>query len=561
MSHHPLDKDIPESERTPLVKWLLNIIAEQQKLIDKLEAKVSQLEQKVENLDEQLLIAKKLKGKPKIRPSTLNKTEEPPVEGKKRAGSEKRSKKTSFVVDEERVIEPPELPNDSKFNGYREYDVQDLIIKRHNIRFLLAEYVTSEGKTIIGKLPEEYFGHYGVTLRGFVLYQHHQCRVPQPLIVEQLRELGIDISTGQLNRLLICDKKLFHAEAQEVLFAGLSTATYIHTDDTGARHQGKNGYCTVIGNDLFTYFSSSGSKSRDNYLRILRTSGRDFILNEYSRSYLIAQQLPVSTMLKLEFSPQSLASTDIEWQTYLEQLGIKSQSGIKLVTEAALLGSAIEHGLSPEMIILSDGARQFSILVHALCWVHMERSIRRLQGVTKKQLIEIEACQKALWEYYHQLKAYRDEPTETEKQRLTELFDEIFGKRYPRNYGLNLAMQQFCTHKQELLRVLDAPRLPLHTNAAEADIREYVTRRKISGGTRSDDGRLARDTFTGLKKTCRKLAYSFWQYLMSRLRGDNSVPYLPDVIRSRAQVKTQGFLTIPVDFICNSPPREVAILI
>ena len=73
---------------------------------------------------------------------------------------------------------------------------------------------------------------------------------------------------------------------------------------------------------------------------------------------------------------------------------------------------------------------------------------------------------------------------------------------------------------------------------SRADIREYVTRRKISGGTRHDNGLRARDTFTSLKKTCRKLAFSFWQYLMSRLRGDGSVPYLPDVIRTRAAPQT-----------------------
>ena len=95
-------------------------------------------------------------------------------------------------------------------------------------------------------------------------------------------------------------------------------------------------------------------------------------------------------------------------------------------------------------------------------------------------------------------------------------------------------MQQLCAHKDELLRVLNTPQLPLHNNAAETDIREYVTRRKISGGTRHDNGRRARDTFTGLKKTCRKLALSFWQYLLSRLTGDETVPYLPDVIRARA---------------------------
>ncbi len=153
--------------------------------------------------------------------------------------------------------------------------------------------------------------------------------------------------------------------------------------------------------------------------------------------------------------------------------------------------------------------------------------------------------------------------------------DEIFGKRYPSNYALNLARQQFCAHKQELLRVLDVPGLPLHTKAAEAALREYVTRRKISGGTRNVDAvarrrsprrvgltlRRARDTFTGLKKTCRQLAYSFWQYLMSRLRGDDSVPYLPDLIRANAQIISEVFPPRPGHFIWDSTPREVAILL
>ena len=100
-------------------------------------------------------------------------------------------------------------------------------------------------------LPKEYQGHYGPTLRAFTLYQHHQCRVPQNLICEQLRELGVDISTGQVNRLLVEQKESFHTEQTQVLQAGLETADYIHTDDTGARHRGQKGYCTVIGNDLF----------------------------------------------------------------------------------------------------------------------------------------------------------------------------------------------------------------------------------------------------------------------------------------------------------------------
>ena len=75
------------------------------------------------------------------------------------------------------------------------------------------------------------------------------------------------------------------------------------------------------------------------------------------------------------------------------------------------------------------------------------------------------------------LRDYQDDPSAAEQQRLRARFDEIFGQRYPHHYGLNLVLQQFCAHKEELLRVLDVPQVPLHTNAAEADIREYVTRR------------------------------------------------------------------------------------
>ncbi len=139
-----------------------------------------------------------------------------------------------------------------------------------------------------------------------------------------------------------------------------------------------------------------------------------------------------------------------------------------------------------------------------------------LPGRTARHRQQIQSVQDVLWEYYRQLRHYQSQTEPTAKQRLSQRFDEIFAQRYPRHYGLNLAMQQFCAHKSELLRVLDTPQVPLHTNAAETDIRSDVTRRKISGGTRHADGRRARDTNTCLKKTCRKLAYSFWQYLLSR---------------------------------------------
>jgi hypothetical protein len=195
----------------------------------------------------------------------------------------------------------------------------------------------------------------------------------------------------------------------------------------------------VIGNDLFAHFSSTESKSRENYLRILRGQHVDFVLNEYAHSYLLAQQLPQRHLDQLQFDPVIRIATEAEWQGYLQSLGITSIRGVKLLTEAALIGSAIEHGLSPNLVILSDGAGQFNLLVHALCWVHMERGIRRLPGRTARHGQQIQSVQDVLWEYYRQLRHYQDHPEPTAKQRLSQRFDEIFGQRYPRHYGLNLA--------------------------------------------------------------------------------------------------------------------------
>jgi hypothetical protein len=85
--------------------------------------------------------------------------------------------------------------------------------------------------------------------------------------------------------------------------------------------------------------------------------------------------------------------------------------------------------------------------------------------------------------------------------------------------------------------VLEHPAIPLHTNGSENDIRCQVTKRHVSGGTRSDIGRDCRDALLGLAKTCRKLGIVFWDYLGARLgvSGGPSVPQLPDLIRCRGQ--------------------------
>jgi uncharacterized coiled-coil protein SlyX len=517
------------------VEGLRRLVEEQRKLIEKLSKQLANQKTRIEQLEAELLAKKKLKGKPKLSASLLNQPEPKQPKSDKRAGSAKESKKLNFEIDEEITIQPNSIPENAKFNGYRNYDVQELVIKRHNIRFQLAEYITADGKTVVGELPTEYQGrHYGPGLVCYVMYQHYQCRVPQPLIYEQLREWGIDISVGQVNRLLNEEHKIFEQEQHQVLRAGLETAIYIHTDDTGARHNGKNGYCTVIGNDNFAYFHSSNSKSRENFLEILQAGAEKYVLNEEAKAYLENYPLPQKHLIGVDDSDEPLATTKEQWQEHLLSSGIKSAKTVRVLTEAALIGGLSIKGRSEPLRILSDGAGQFNVMQHGLCWIHIERGLRKLEGNNEQERENLVEMQGLLWDYYQELKQYQQQPNHKVSLSLQARFNEIFGRCYIRHGLLNNVLLQIRNRKIELLRVLDCPAFPLHNNAAETDIREYVTRRKISGGTRSELGRRARDTFVGLKKTCRKLGLSFWNYLTSRLHDSEQVISLSDLIRAQA---------------------------
>jgi hypothetical protein len=95
-------------------------------------------------------------------------------------------------------------------------------------------------------------------------------------------------------------------------------------------------------------------------------------------------------------------------------------------------------------------------------------------------------------------------------------------------------LKEMTQAKADVLRVLERPEVPLHNNTSASHIREYVTKRKVSGGTRSAARRRSRDTFASLKKTCRALGVNFWSYLSDRVRRSGVVPRLAELIRERA---------------------------
>jgi hypothetical protein len=168
--------------------------------------------------------------------------------------------------------------------------------------------------------------------------------------------------------------------------------------------------------------------------------------------------------------------------------------------------------------------------------VHAERLVHKLETFTEPQRRAQQHVRGLIWWLYADLKAYRLDPTPRRRRELAARFDRIF-QRQTGFATLDRLLRRLHANKAELLMVLDHPEIPLHTNGSENDIRCQVTKRHVSGGTRSDDGRDCRDAFLGLAKTCRKLGIAFWDYLGARIGGCGAPNVLPlaDLIRCRGQ--------------------------
>jgi len=477
------------------------------------------------------------KGKPLIAPSRLNQKER-----KQRSGGRPHGTGVERRIDRTEVVPAQGVPEGSRFKGYADFDVQELVIKTETIRYRLEKWLTPEGQLITAKLPvgtDVDGGHFGASLQRFIVYQYYHALVTEPLLLEQLREFGVQISAGQLHRLITEGKERFHQEKDEVLRVGLRVSGHIHVDDTGARHQGKNGYCTHIGNEWFAWFESTASKSRINFLKLLRSGHLDFVVNDAALAYMVGQKLPRQLLARLEaevataVSGDLLFADDAQWQAALQRWSVTEARHVRIITEGALLASVLSHGVNPDLAIISDDAGQFDVLRHALCWIHAERVLAKLVGFNEQQRAALEQVRTAVWELYRDLKGYKTAPTVEARSALEQRFDELCAT--PTGFtSLDLALKRMGRNQRELLLVLERPDIPLHNNLSEGDIREQVKRRKISGGTRSEDGRRGRDTFASLKKTCRKLGVSFWNYLDDRLRGQGRIPTLPSLIEARA---------------------------
>lgn len=544
--------DIPEEEQTPVVKGLSSIV---EQLIEHSQKQ----KEEIDVLKDEVRILKGQKKRPKFKPSKLDEStpiepneksdEDEPAEesddtcssDKKGSGKppkkskKKRSNKKDLPIDREERVRPDNIPPGSRFKGYRDFHVQELVIKRENVRYRLERWLTPDGQVLVGQLPTSLENrHYGSTLLTYLLYQHHHCQTTQPLLLEQLREWGIKMSAGQLNRLLSDNKSRFHDEKDGLLEVALTQADYITVDDSGARHKGKNGYVTHIGNEFFAWFSSTPSKSRVNFLTLLNGGEASYRLSPEALQYMREhkhKRVPRTLLNALAASPVVEFADKEAWNKQLEQLNITDERHIRIATEGALIGALLHKGDVERIAIISDGAGQFAVFQHGLCWVHAERLIHTLLPMNDTHKVAVELVREQIWALYSDLKLYKLNPCPKQAEAISKDFDDIFQQKTG-YVTLDRALRRLNKLKSKLLLVLKRPEIPIHTNGSETDIRDYVKKRKVSGGTRSDLGQQCRDTFASLKKTCRKLGLSFWQYLKDR-HHDNSIPPLPTILSEK----------------------------
>ena len=515
--------------------------AELKGLVVKQWEQMVELQRMVATLRDEIARLKGGPGRPNIKPSGMERGTEPKPSGS--SGERKRprgSTRSKLTIDEERTVKVATPPRGSRFKGYTSFVVQDLVIRPHVVNFRCERWQKPDGGMMTAALPAGIDGHFGPELRRFVLAQYHQGQMTVPRLVTLLCSLGIFISKRQVIRLLIEGQDDFLTEARDILRAGLSSATWITVDDTGARHKASNGFCTQIGNAYFAWFGTTGCKSRLNFLGLLRAGYDDYVINAEALAYMRQRGLAAHVVARLIEHPDRCFASQKAWNAHLEALGISAlevnPDPVMVATEGALWGSVKAHGFLPDTVIVSDDAGQFNVGQHGLCWVHSERLVHKLDAFTDQNRAAQATVRKLIWQFYADLKAYRGLPIKRRKTVLLARFDRIFTRKTG-FVTLDRLLARLNANKPELLMVLDRPEIPLHTNGSENDIRCHVTRRKVSGGTRSDLGRDCRDAFLGLAKTCAKLEIAFWHYLGARLAvpGSQAISHLPQIIRARAR--------------------------
>jgi Transposase IS66 family len=540
MASGPTDslETLSSTELVGVVRRLIGEIERLRKENEGLTAALAVAKRENQELKDEIRRLKGLPPRPPIKPSGMEKATDrsgPETPSAPEASPPRRRGPgaSKLSIDRTVTLTAAAQPG-SRHKGYEEIIVQDIAFKPEVTLYRRERRATPDGRTVTADLPAGVVGGCGPNLHRLVLTLHFQGQMTCERIVAVLAAAGLLISKRQVVRLLTAKLDVFRAEEEAVFSAGLRASPFVSVDDTGARHAGKACFTTQSGSDRFTAFRTGPSKSRLAFLRNLLGGTARYAINAAAEAYMRAANLAHGVTDALMSADVLEFGSEADWRAHLRALGLTdlrvAPDPVRVASEAALWGALCAEDRLGSAVILSDDAGQFHVGDHALCWVHAERLVYKLVPANDRQRGAVEVARRMIWWFYRQLKAFKLAPSPERAAELKARFDRIF-KRRTGYATLDRLLKRLNANKDELLRVLDRPEIPLNTNASENDIRAVVTKRKVSGGTVSENGRIARDVMLGLAKTCAKLKISFFHYLGARLGiAGPPVPPLPSLI-------------------------------
>jgi hypothetical protein len=542
---------IPDEATRATVQALLN-------LVEQLWAENRALRAEVQSLRDEIQRLKGEQARPSIRPQRTPPSDAPSPsdhsseqERREPKPWKKGAKRHRIVIDrvERLPLDLAALPPDAEFQGWAPVVVQDLVLRTDNVLFWKAVYYSpSQKRTFRAELPAGYTGQYGPGIRALAPVLAYGCQVSEEQIHCLFTDAGIAISAGQVSALLIQGHERFHAEADAVLRAGLASSPWHHLDDTPTRVNGENHACYTLANPLYTAYLTQPSKERLTVLSVLQ-GGRALRYRLDEMAWVYLAEAGVSQRIQRALAALAVAQApEVEWdeaafaallERELPRLGPQQRQRIR---EAGAWAAYWAQEEVPTIhTLVCDDAPQFRGLTPrlSLCWVHDGRHYTKLLPYLPAHRRIVEQFRKRYWEFYRELRAYRQAPTAAEAARLEAEFDRLFGTRT----GLamldaRIALTQ--AKKRELLWVLAHPELPLNNNPAELAVRRRVRKRDVSFGPRTEAGRRAWDTFQTLAATAAKLGVSFYHYIHDRMSGAYRLPSLVQVIAEQGRVLDLG---------------------
>jgi len=413
-----------------------------------------------------------------------------------------------------------------------------LRIGTDNVKFRKEKYyAASTGQTYLAPLPAGYRGEFGPNLKSLCLLFSHLCNVTEPKIADLLANMGIVISAGQISAWLTGAYPQFQEEKQAIVEAGLGSSAWQHMDDTGTRVDGENQHCQIICNPLYTACFTTARKDRLTIIDVLRNEReRIFRINaealDLLRRFGVSQRV-VERVGQLPFD-QDWSEGEFE-RRLAEQIPDLGPGARSRIVEAAAL-AAYHAEAGHVRLLICDDAKQFKLVADelALCWIHDGRHYQSLEPCLPQHREWLEAFRKRYWDFYKQLRAYQQAPTQERAAQLREQFDELFSTVTGYD-ALDQRILKTKADKTYLLMVLEHPEIPLHNNPAELDARLRVRKRVVSYGPRSAAGAKAWDAMETLLGTARKLGVNFFQYIRDRVSGARQMPSLAELIQQRAK--------------------------